>query len=91
MRHNVVTFRMCISSYCCNVSVLLLLYSFIQNLFHIQNINQSSAYDLISRHAVFSNAQWSVGLNKSCSVAQVSLQICKPCFKFLKELVNAKC
>ena len=33
-----------------------------------------------------SNAQWSVGLNKSCSVAQDSLKICKPGFKFLKVL-----
>ena len=33
-------------------------------------LNQSSAYDLISRH----------------DIAQVSLKICKACFKFLKEL-----
>ena len=32
------------------------------------------------------NAQWSLGLNQSCSLAQISLKICKPCFKFLKEL-----
>ena len=31
-----------------------------------------------------SNAQWLINLNHA--VAQVSLNICKPCFKFLKEL-----
>jgi hypothetical protein len=36
----------------------------------IDSFDESSAYDLISRHAV----------------AQVSLKICKFCFKFLKEL-----
>ena len=37
------------------------------------------------------NAQWSVGQNKSCSVAQVSLKICKPCFKSMlsTEIISA--
>ena len=49
----------------------------------VENIKMLSAHDVISRQAV-AKTQWRGGIiTSSCS--QVSLNICKLCFKFLRE------